>query len=79
MSDEQHAGQLPIPSPADILKDKLKQLAIEYGSDALSWAWDSLTKKVTPPKPLPAASTGSGALVALALLALATKKKKRRR
>lgn len=70
-------GKLPIPTPGEIVKDKLKELALEHGWDALKWAWKQVKKPVSTKKKLPAAG-GGGAIVALALVALATKKKRRR-
>ncbi len=71
-------GKLPIPTPQEILKDKLKELALEHGWDALKWAWRELPKPITRKSKPASASGGGGALVALALVVLATKKGKRR-
>lgn len=71
-------GKLPIPTPGEIVKDKLKELALEHGWDALKWAWQQVKKPITKKKQLPAAK-GGGAIVVLALLAATSAKKKRRR
>lgn len=86
-------GKLPIPTPQEIIKDKLKELALKYGWDAAKWAWNKLTDDLNKPgmwdqlqqeaakkqKQLAAKKGGGGgAVVALAFLVLATKKKRRR-
>lgn len=80
-------GKLPIPTPQEIIKDKLKELILRHGWDALKWGWDELTakpdlieqlKKKHEQKQLGKGS-GGGALVALAVVALATKRKRRSR
>jgi len=72
-------GKLPIPTPQEIIKDKLKQLAVEHGWDALKWAWREVKKPLQTTKPAADGGGGGGALVALALVAMATSKKKKRR
>lgn len=69
-------GKLPIPTPQQIIKETLTELAAEHGWDALKWAWNNIKKPLKKKKP--AAPAGGGALVVIALVALATKKKRRR-
>lgn len=75
-------GKLPIPTPQEIVKDKLKELALEYGWDAVKWGYQKAKEALKPlpkaKKPTKGTAGGGGALVALALVALATKKKRRR-
>jgi len=70
-------GKLPIPTPQEIVKDKLKELALEHGWDAVKWAWREVSAPLKQ-KQKPSAIGGGGALVALALVVMATKKGKRR-
>jgi hypothetical protein len=75
-------GKLPIPTPHELVKDKLKELALEHGWDALKWAYKNVTKPLrsTPtPTPKAAAGGGGGAIALIALLAIASTKKGGRR
>lgn len=83
-----------IPTPQEVIKDKLKELALKYGWDAAKWAWKKLRDELDSPgvwdklkdeaekkqKQIAAKKRGGGggALVALAFLVFATKKKRRR-
>jgi len=72
-------GDSPIPTPAELAKDALKQLALEHGWPALKWAWNKVTEnQMKKPKPKPSGS-GVGALLLAAVVLQGVKKQRGRR
>ena len=69
-----------IPTPAELVKDALKQLALEHGWPALKWAWEKVTENQIDqmnPKAKPKASLALPFLIAA--VAIDSSKRKRRR
>jgi len=66
-----------IPTPAELVKDALKQLALEHGWPALKWAWEKVTENQMKPKAKPKANLALPFLIAA--VAIDSSKRKRRR